>query len=119
MLSEWESTWARPWEFVHQGFDAADEGSVDLRLGGLVIHALQEVQDACQAVHIDEPWLQTYKEWIQLFVKDLSPSLNFRSYDRKKALTLKLSYHRCFHKFIYFIFLSTCNVFFESYHIIS
>ena len=31
---------------VHQGLDAADQRRVDLGLGGVVVHALQEVQDA-------------------------------------------------------------------------
>lgn len=39
---------------VHQGFDAADQGRVDLGFGGLVVHGLQEVQDARQAIQVDE-----------------------------------------------------------------
>lgn len=39
---------------VHQSFDAADQGRVDLRFGRLVVHALQEVQDTRQAVQVDE-----------------------------------------------------------------
>lgn len=39
---------------VHQGFDAADQRRVDLRFRGLVVHALQEVQDARQAIQVDE-----------------------------------------------------------------
>lgn len=40
---------------VHQCLDAADERGVDLRLRRLVVHRLQEVQDARQTVQIDEP----------------------------------------------------------------
>lgn len=39
---------------VHQSFDAADQWGVDLRLGGLVVHRLEEVQDTRQTVQIDE-----------------------------------------------------------------
>lgn len=39
---------------VHQSFDAADQGCVDLRFCGLVVHGLQEVQDARQAIQVDE-----------------------------------------------------------------
>lgn len=39
---------------VHQGFDAADQGCVDLRFCGLVVHGLQEVEDARQPVQVDE-----------------------------------------------------------------
>lgn len=39
---------------VHQGFDAADQRRVDLRFCGLVVHALQEVQDARQAIQVDK-----------------------------------------------------------------
>lgn len=39
---------------VHQSFDAADQRRVDLRFCGLVVHALQEVQDARQAVQVDK-----------------------------------------------------------------
>lgn len=55
---------------VHQRFDAADERRVDLRLCCLVVHALQEVQDARQAVKVDkashEPERRTHKEKISL-----------------------------------------------------
>lgn len=40
---------------VHQGLQAADQRRVDLRLGRLVVHRLQEVQDAGEAVQLDEP----------------------------------------------------------------
>lgn len=39
---------------VHQRLDAADQRRVYLRFGGLIVHALQEVQDARQAVQVDE-----------------------------------------------------------------
>lgn len=39
---------------VHQSFDAADQGRVDLRFRGLVVHGLQEVQDARQAIQVNE-----------------------------------------------------------------
>lgn len=39
---------------VHQSFDAADQGRVDLGFCGLVVHGLQEVQDARQAIQVDE-----------------------------------------------------------------
>lgn len=39
---------------VHQSFDAADQGRVDLWFGGLIVHGLQEVQDARQAIQVDE-----------------------------------------------------------------
>lgn len=55
---------------VHQRFDAADQRRVDLRLCCLVVHALQEVQDACQAIKVDkashEPERRTHKEKISL-----------------------------------------------------
>ena len=44
-----------PLGVVHQGLDAANQGGVDLGLGGLVVHALQEVQDAGQTVQVNEP----------------------------------------------------------------
>ena len=39
---------------VHQSFDAADQRGVDLRVGRLVVHRLEEIQDARQAVQVDE-----------------------------------------------------------------
>lgn len=39
---------------VHQSFDAANQRRVDLRLRGLVVHALQEVQDTCEAIQVNE-----------------------------------------------------------------
>lgn len=40
---------------VHQSFQAADHRRVDLGLGRLVVHGLEEVQDARQAVQVQEP----------------------------------------------------------------
>lgn len=37
---------------VHQCFDAADEGCVNLGLRGLIVHTLQEVQDAGKTVQV-------------------------------------------------------------------
>lgn len=39
---------------VHQGLDAADDGGVDAALGRLVVHAAQEVEEAGEAVQLDE-----------------------------------------------------------------
>lgn len=39
---------------VHQGLDAADEGGVDAALRRLVVHATQKVQEAGEAVELDE-----------------------------------------------------------------
>lgn len=39
---------------VHQGFDAADQRGVDLRLCGLIVHQLEEVQYTRQAVQLNE-----------------------------------------------------------------
>lgn len=39
---------------VHQRFDAADQRRVNLRLRALVVHRLQKIQDARQAVQVDE-----------------------------------------------------------------
>lgn len=39
---------------VHQRFDAADQWRVNLRLGAVVVHRLQKIQDARQAVQVDE-----------------------------------------------------------------
>lgn len=37
---------------VHQCFDAADEGCVNLGLCGFIVHALQEVQDAGKTIQV-------------------------------------------------------------------
>lgn len=47
---------------IHQGLDAANQGRVDLGLSGLIVHALQEVQDAGQTVQVDEPRHKPLKE---------------------------------------------------------
>lgn len=39
---------------VHQGFNAADDGGVDAALWRLVVHAAHEVEEACEAVELDE-----------------------------------------------------------------
>lgn len=39
---------------VHQGLDAADDGGVDAALRRLVVHAAQEVEEAGEAVQLDE-----------------------------------------------------------------
>lgn len=39
---------------IHQSLDAADEGGVQLRFGGVVVHGLEEVEDAGEAVQLDE-----------------------------------------------------------------
>lgn len=43
-----------PLRVVHQSLDAADQRRVDLRFCGVVVHALQEVQDARQAIQVDK-----------------------------------------------------------------
>lgn len=40
---------------VHQGLDASYNGCVYTALWGLIIHALQEVQQACQAIQLNKP----------------------------------------------------------------
>lgn len=47
---------------VHQRFDAADQRRVDLGLRALVVHRLQEVQDAGETVQVDEPGHKPGKE---------------------------------------------------------
>lgn len=39
---------------VHQGLDAADDGGVDAALWRLVVHAAQEVEEAGEAVELNE-----------------------------------------------------------------
>lgn len=39
---------------VHEGFDAANERRVDLRLGRLIVHGAQEVEDAGQPIEVYE-----------------------------------------------------------------
>lgn len=39
---------------VHQGLDAANDGGVDAALRRLVVHAAQEVEEAGEAVELDE-----------------------------------------------------------------
>lgn len=39
---------------VHQSFDAADQWGVDVRLGGLIVHWLKEIQDTRQAIQLNE-----------------------------------------------------------------
>lgn len=43
-----------PLRVVHQSLDAADEGGVDAALAGGVVHAPEEVQQAGQAIQLDE-----------------------------------------------------------------
>ena len=39
---------------VHEGFDAADERGVDLRLCRLIVHRAEEVEDAGQTIQVYE-----------------------------------------------------------------
>lgn len=39
---------------VHQGLDATDDGGVDTTLRGLVVHAAQEVEEASEAIQLNE-----------------------------------------------------------------
>lgn len=43
-----------PLRVVHQGLDAADDGGVHAALGRLVVHAAEEVEQAGEAVQLDE-----------------------------------------------------------------
>lgn len=57
---------------VHQSFNAANQGRVDLGFCGIVVHALQEIQDTRQAIQIDETCYKPERRPGQIYISLMS-----------------------------------------------
>lgn len=63
---------------VHKSFDAANQWGVDLGLGGLIVHWLEEIQDTRQAIQLNESCHKPEGDQSQIKLRLFFRSLQYR-----------------------------------------